>query len=52
MVVIIKGVAGLGVGCFFAVLPGLIVSSVPASETRSASFNQVIRYVGFAAGSA
>jgi hypothetical protein len=47
------GVAGLGVGSIFAVMPGLIVGSVPSSETGSAtSFNQVIRYIGFATGSA
>ncbi|MGQ4514150.1 MFS transporter [Streptomyces sp. DW26H14] len=44
--------AGLGVGAIFAVVPGLIVGSVPLHETGSAtSFNQVIRYVGYAAGS-
>ncbi|WP_327071062.1 MFS transporter [Kitasatospora sp. NBC_01302] len=47
------GIAGLGVGCTFAVMPGLIVNSVPAHETGSAiSFNQVLRYVGYAIGSA
>jgi MFS family permease len=46
-------VAGLGVGTVFAALPGLIVSAVPAGETGSAmSLNQVLRYVGFALGSA
>ncbi|MDH6135627.1 putative MFS family arabinose efflux permease [Kitasatospora sp. MAA4] len=46
-------IAGLGVGCTFAVMPGLIVSSVPAHETGSAiSFNQVLRYVGYSTGSA
>jgi MFS family permease len=45
--------AGLGVGCTFAALPGLVVRGVPASETGSAmSFNQVLRYVGFSTGSA
>jgi MFS family permease len=44
---------GLGVGCTFAALPGLIVASVPAHETGSAmSFNQVLRYVGYSTGSA
>lgn len=47
------GVAGLGVGCTFAAMPGLIVRSVPAHETGSAtSFNQVLRTVGYSAGSA
>ncbi|WP_371483842.1 MFS transporter [Kitasatospora sp. NBC_00315] len=46
-------VAGLGVGCTFAVMPGLIVGAVPESETGSAiSFNQVLRYVGYSTGSA
>jgi MFS family permease len=46
-------VAGLGVGTVFAALPGLIVATVPAGETGSAmSLNQVLRYVGFAVGSA
>jgi MFS family permease len=46
-------VAGLGVGTVFAALPGLIVAAVPAAETGSAmSLNQVLRYIGFAVGSA
>jgi hypothetical protein len=46
-------VAGLGVGASFAAFPALVVSAVPASETGSAmSLNQVLRYVGFAVGSA
>ncbi|SEL88360.1 MFS transporter [Streptacidiphilus jiangxiensis] len=49
---VIMGIAGLGVGCTFAVMPGLIVSSVPAHETGSAiSFNQVLRTVGYSTGS-
>jgi predicted MFS family arabinose efflux permease len=45
-------VAGLGVGCTFAALPGMIVRAVPPQETGSAmSFNQVLRYVGYAVGS-
>jgi hypothetical protein len=37
----------------FAALPGLIVAAVPARETGSAmSLNQVLRYIGFAVGSA
>jgi predicted MFS family arabinose efflux permease len=52
-VAIVMALGGLGVGCTFAALPGLIVSSVPAEETGSAmSFNQVLRYVGYSTGSA
>ncbi|MGI5140265.1 MULTISPECIES: MFS transporter [unclassified Streptomyces] len=50
---VVMGVAGLGVGCVFALVPGLVVNSVPAREVGSAiGFNQVLRYVGFATGSA
>jgi MFS family permease len=46
-------VAGLGVGTVFAALPALISAAVPAAEMGSAmSLNQVLRYVGFALGSA
>jgi len=46
-------VSGIGVGMLFAALPGLIVGAVPAGETGSAmSLNQVLRYIGFAIGSA
>lgn len=52
-VALVMAVAGLGMGCTFAALPGLIVASVPAHETGSAmSFNQVLRYVGYSMGSA
>jgi MFS family permease len=52
-VLVVMALAGLGVGCTFAALPGLIVASVPAHETGSAmSFNQVLRYVGYSMGSA
>jgi predicted MFS family arabinose efflux permease len=52
-VLVAMALAGLGVGCTFAALPGLVVRGVPASETGSAmSFNQVLRYVGFSTGSA
>ncbi|CAN5831615.1 MFS transporter [soil metagenome] len=45
--------AGLGSGSTFATLPVLLVRAVPAAETSSAlAFNQVLRYVGFSAGSA
>ncbi len=47
------GIAGLGVGLAFAVVPVLIVGAVPADETSSAiSLNQVVRTVGFSTGSA
>ncbi|MDP9435100.1 MAG: MFS transporter, partial [Actinomycetota bacterium] len=52
-VFVVMGIAGLGVGCTFAALPGLILPAVPASETGSAmGFNQVLRMVGFSVGSA
>ena len=52
-VAVVMALGGLGVGCTFAALPGLIVASVPAHETGSAmSFNQVLRYVGYSTGSA
>ena len=47
------GALGLGVGTFSAAMPGVILAVTPASETSSAmSFNQVVRSVGFSAGSA
>ena len=47
------GVVGLGSGCTFAAMPGLLVLAVPRGETSSAiAFNLVLRYLGFAAGSA
>jgi MFS family permease len=50
---VVMAVAGLGVGAAFAAFPALIISAVPPSETASAmSLNQVLRYVGFASGSA
>jgi MFS family permease len=46
-------VAGFGVGTAFAGLPTLVVLAVPPRETGSAmSLNQVLRYAGFAVGSA
>lgn len=49
-VVLVMAVAGLWVGAAF---PALVISAVPSSETGSAmSLNQVLRYVGFAIGSA
>ncbi len=50
---LVMAVAGVGVGAAFAAFPALVVSAVPPSETGSAmSLNQVLRYVGFALGSA
>jgi MFS family permease len=50
---LVMAVAGLGVGAAFAAFPALVVAAVPPSETGSAmSLNQVLRYVGFAVGSA
>lgn len=52
-VLLAMGVGGLGSGFSFASLPGLIVPHVPSSETGSAmAFNQLLRYLGFSAGSA
>jgi MFS family permease len=52
-VFLVMAVAGLGVGAAFAAFPALVISAVPSSETGSAmSLNQVLRYVGFALGSA
>ncbi len=47
------GIAGIGIGFTFAVLPGFIVRAVAVSETGSAmGFYQVIRSIGLAVGSA
>lgn len=46
-------VGGLGSGFSFSTMTVLIVPHVPASETGSAmAFNQLMRYLGFAVGSA
>ncbi|WEV78722.1 MFS transporter [Janibacter cremeus] len=46
-------IAGLGSGLGFAGIPGLLVGSVPRSETGSAiAFTMVVRYLGFSVGSA
>jgi predicted MFS family arabinose efflux permease len=51
-IAIVMGVAGLGIGVIFAVMPDFIVGSVPSRETGSAlSFNQVLRYIGYGVGS-
>lgn len=50
---VVMGLNGLGVGCVFALIPGLVVTAVPAGDVGSAiGFNQVLRYVGFTTGSA
>lgn len=50
---VIMGIAGLGTGSSFSVLPRLIVGAVPADATSSAlALNQLFRTVGFAVGSA
>jgi len=50
---LVLGVAGLGTGLIFAAIPGLIMRSVPESETGSAlGVNQVVRQIGFSIGSA
>jgi MFS family permease len=52
-VVVSLGVVGLGGGFTFAAMPGLLVRVVPPRETSSAiAFNLVLRYLGFALGSA
>lgn len=44
---------GLGSGCTFAAMPALIIRFTPRTRTGSAmGTNQVLRYVGFAVGSA
>lgn len=49
----VMALGGLGSGCTFGAMPGLIVRAVPEEETGSAmAFNHLLRFVGFAAGSA
>jgi MFS family permease len=49
----VMGIIGLGVGFTFAAMPGLIVRSVPRSETGSATgLYQVLRNIGLSIGSA
>ncbi|MFD9661283.1 MFS transporter [Rhodococcus sp. NPDC059968] len=53
MLLVTMALAGFGVGCIFAVHPAQIVRGAPAEETGSAtSFYQVLRYIGYSAGSA
>lgn len=50
---VMMAIIGVGFGSTFAAIPGLIVRSVPESETGSAmGFYQVVRYIGFSLGSA
>jgi predicted MFS family arabinose efflux permease len=50
---VMMGILGAGLGTTYAAIPGLIVAAVPQDETGSAmGFYQVVRYVGFALGSA
>jgi MFS family permease len=47
------GIIGIGIGGTSAVIPGIIIRSIPESETGSAmGFYQVVRYLGFSLGSA
>ena len=49
----VMALLGLGVGAFSAAMPGVILAVTPAGETSSAmGVNQVVRSVGFSAGSA
>jgi predicted MFS family arabinose efflux permease len=50
---VMTGLLGIGFGFTFAAIPGLITSSVPPQEVGSAmGFYQVVRSIGFSAGSA
>jgi MFS family permease len=50
---VVMAVAGLGVGGVFATTPGMVLAALPRSEAGSAmALNQVMRYAGFALGSA
>lgn len=52
MVAVVMGLAGIGSGFTFAAMPGLVLRSTPMRETGSAmSFNVLLRFLGFAAGS-
>lgn len=51
-VAVVMALAGLGSGFTFAAMPGLVLRSTPLAETGSAlSFNVLLRFLGFAAGS-
>lgn len=50
---VLMGVAGIAMGCSFAVMPRIIVASVAPSETSSAlALHQVLRTIGCSVGSA
>lgn len=52
-VFVVMGIAGVGMGCSFAVMPRMIVSAAAPEETGSAlAMNQVLRTVGYSIGSA
>jgi MFS family permease len=52
VVATVMGLAGIGSGFTFAVMPALVLRSTPVEETGSAmSFNVLLRFLGFAAGS-
>ena len=52
-VFVVMGIAGVGMGCSFAVMPRMIVSATSPEETGSAlAMNQVLRTVGYSIGSA
>lgn len=52
-IAVVTGLLGVGVGGTFALMPALIVASVPADRTGSAmSLNQVVRTAGGTFGSA
>jgi predicted MFS family arabinose efflux permease len=52
-VVLVMVVAGLGSGFSLGVIPGVLLRHVPQAEAGSAlSVNHVLRYLGYAAGSA
>ncbi|GGO74981.1 MFS transporter [Nocardioides deserti] len=52
VVAVVMGLAGVGSGFTFAAMPGLVLRSTPMQETGSAmSFNVLLRFLGFAAGS-
>ncbi len=50
---VVMGLAGVGTGCSFAVMPRMIVNATKPEQTGSAlALNQVLRMVGFSIGSA
>jgi len=50
---VVMGIAGVGTGVVFAVLPRMVVSGVPVEETSSGlALHQVLRTIGYSVGSA